>query len=204
MRHRLTLIFSLMLISCFSAFGERKFHHAVKEAVMAEMKAYPKSTLKDFYKNFFQDKFGPGHLVTDTASAGKYLRSELASCTDIKGALYEQTGWQGNFIRVNLSVIKNGQISYEHFFDAFLESVNNIQKPTIKQWTNEWSRIEKIIRSMNLNLPNYEADKNFIDANLKAGIVQGEHSEVFVSDYSPHYRIIARKIFYKEIYPFLK
>ena len=52
MRHRLTLIFSLMLISCFSAFGERKFHHAVKEAVMAEMKAYPKSTLKDIYKNF--------------------------------------------------------------------------------------------------------------------------------------------------------
>lgn len=41
------------------------------------MMKYPLCEQRDVYKNFFQDYFGPGHIVTDTASAAKYLRHEL-------------------------------------------------------------------------------------------------------------------------------
>lgn len=50
----------------------------IEVAVRRQMERYPESRLIDYYKNFFQDKFGPGHMVRDTASAGAYLRRELA------------------------------------------------------------------------------------------------------------------------------
>ena len=117
----LTLFFLFCL--CLSATEKKDFEKAVHVAVSRQMQKYPKSTLKDLYKNFFQDKFGPGHIIGDTASAGNYLRRELASYTECTGDIAEPTGWEGNFLRVNLSVIKNGQIPYATFFDAFVRSV---------------------------------------------------------------------------------
>ena len=43
----------------------------IRAAVENQLKAYPKSTLQDLYKNFFQDYFGPGHIVSDTTSDRK-------------------------------------------------------------------------------------------------------------------------------------
>ena len=52
----------------------------------------------------------------------------------IEGAAAEPTGWEGNFYRVNLSVIKKGQIPYAVFFDAFVRSVNGIRPITVAAW----------------------------------------------------------------------
>jgi hypothetical protein len=80
----------------------------IRTAVENHLEAYPKSTLQDLYKHFFQDYFGPGHIVSDTSSAGAYLDRELALFEQAPGAYYEPTGYNGNFYRVNLSVIKRG------------------------------------------------------------------------------------------------
>ena len=154
-------------------------------------------------KNFFQDKFGPGHIISDTTAAGNYLRRELASYTECAGDVAEPTGWEGNFLRVNLSVIKNGRISYQTFFDAFVRSVNGIRPVTVAEWQKEWLRIESVIRSMGLSLPDYEADRKEIEERLDRGEYVGHHSQVFEESYSPHYRIISRQIFEKELQPLL-
>lgn len=168
------------------------------------MQGYPKSTLKDLYKNFFQDKFGPGHIVSDTTAAGNYLRREMASYTETEGEIAEPTGWEGNFYRVNLSVIKNGQIPYQTFFDAFIRSVNGIRPVTVAEWQKEWNRIEGIIRSMNLSLPDYENDRKEIDDRLERGEYVGHHSKAFEDSYSPHYRIISKEIFEQELQPLIQ
>ncbi|WP_297909002.1 hypothetical protein [uncultured Parabacteroides sp.] len=201
----------IMLLACMSflfslhisAEGKKGFEDAVRLAVSRQMDAYPKSTLKDLYKNFFQDKFGPGHLISDTIGAGNYLRRELASYSRTEGVLAEPTGWEGNFFRVNLSVIKNNQVPYDIFFDAFVRSVNGIRPITVPEWQKEWHQIEAIIRSMNLSLPDYESDKAEIESRLDKGEYVGHHSKVFEDSYSPHYRIISREIFEKEIKPLL-
>ena len=198
----LTLFFLFCL--CLSATEKRDFEEAVRVAVSRQMQKYPKSTLKDLYKNFFQDKFGPGHIIGDTASAGNYLRRELASYTECTGDIAEPTGWEGNFLRVNLSVIKNGQIPYATFFDAFVRSVNGIRPVTGDQWQKEWLRIEAIVRSMDLALPGYEADRKEIEERLGRGEFVGHHSKVFEDSYSPHYRIVSKDIFEKELKPLLK
>lgn len=198
-------ILFLFLLICLTLQGadKKEFEQAVRSAVERQMQRYPKSTLKDLYKNFFQDKFGPGHLIGDTAAAGNYLRKELASYTVVSGEVAEPTGWEGNFLRVNLSVIKTGQIPYPIFFDAFVRSVNGISPMPVSEWQKEWEQIEAVIRSMNLSLPDYEADRKEIDDRLNKGEYVGHHSRVFEDTYTPHYRIIRKDIFENELKPLL-
>lgn len=203
MRKSVFLLLSILLCTSLQAVEKDVFNEAVRNAVARQMKAYPKSTLKDLYKNFFQDKFGPGHIISDTASAGNYLRRELASYSEIEGEIAEPTGWEGNFYRVNLSVIKEGKIPYQTYFDAFIRSVQGIQPVAVSDWQKEWRAIELIIRSMNLSLPGYADDRKEIEERLERGEYVGHHSKVFEETYSPHYRIISKQIFEKELQPML-
>lgn len=198
-------LFMFFFLLCGNLFAAEKkgFEVSVREAVARQMQTYPKSTLKDLYKNFFQDKFGPGHIISDTTAAGNYFRRELNSYSKIEGAVAEPTGWEGNFLRVNLSVIKTGQISYDTFFDAFVRSVNGIRPVTVAEWQKEWLQIETIIRSMNLTLPDYDADRKEIEERLNRGEYVGHHSKTFEETYNPHYRIISKQIFEKELQPLL-
>lgn len=183
---------------------DRAFDEAVRDAVVRQMDTYPRSTLKDLYKNFFQDKFGPGHLIADTTAAAAYIRRELNEFTTSDGLLLEETGWEGHFYRVNLSLIKDGTIPYAAFFDAFVLSVNSIVPVTVEAWRIEWGQIERIIADMNLALPDYEEDRVSIDKRLQLGEYVGHHSKQFEEHYSPHYRIISKEIFEKELRHYLK
>jgi hypothetical protein len=203
MRKSVFLLLSILLYTSLQAVEKDVFNEAVRNAVARQMKAYPKSTLKDLYKNFFQDKFGPGHIISDTTSAGNYLRRELASYSEIEGEIAEPTGWEGNFYRVNLSVIKEGKIPYQTYFDAFIRSVQGIQPVAVSDWKKEWQAIELIIRSMNLSLPGYADDRKEIEERLERGEYVGHHSKVFEETYSPHYRIVSKQIFEKELQPML-
>ena len=175
----------------------------IRIAVENHLKIYPKSTLQDLYKNFFQDYFGPGHIVNDTTSAGAYLNRELSSFDNATGVYYEPTGYNGNFYRVNLSVIKEGIISRDVFFDAFIRSVTNIQSITIEEWKKEWAQIDSVIQTMDLSLANYSQDRENIFSLLEQGKYVMYHSGLFSEAYDPHYRIIKRKIFLEEILPLL-
>lgn len=47
---------------------------AVTKAIEEQMNTYPESTLKDIYKSFFQDAFGPGHLIPESEEGKKKWR----------------------------------------------------------------------------------------------------------------------------------
>ncbi len=186
-----------------SLMGQNDFEQAVRNTVLRQIEVYPESTLKDLYKNFFQDEFGPGHIVSDTTAAGNYLRRELDSYSGIAGEIAEPLGWKNNFYRVNLSLIKTGQVPYTVYFDAFVRSVNSITPMPVSEWKKEWGRIEAVICSMGLTLPGFETDKKEIDARLESGEYVGHHSKAYEETYNPHYRIMSRDIFEKEILPLL-
>ena len=193
-----------MLICGFVCNAQTVFELAVKKAIDNQLAVYPHSTLQDLYKNFFQDRFGPGHLIPDTAKAGNYLRNELAAIDKASGAYYEPTGWEGRFYRVNLSVIKENLVPYHLFFDAFVRSVNQIVPVSIEEWKAEWIAIDSCIKTLNLNLSDYEKDRQAIFEMLERGEYVMHHSTLFETHYSPHYRIIEKTVFEKEILPFLQ
>ena len=175
----------------------------VKTAVERIMADYPASTLQDIYKSFFQDKFGPEHIISDTIAARKYLLSEL-NRTDIDSiVVLEPTGIKGNYIRVGLGAIKSGKVDVSAFLSAFIRSANEADKSVVEQWAGEWAEAVEQIDEMNLNLENYEADKEAISQILQQGRYVMHHSSQYRETYNPHYRIIAKEIFETEILPLL-
>jgi len=204
MTQKFYLLFFLFVIMPACANEKSDFENAVRESVTRQMKQYPKSTLKDIYKSFFQDKYGPGHIINDTTAASRYLLNELNSYSEITEEIAEPTGWQHNFYRVNLSVIKNNLVPYKILLDAFIRSANETEPIPIEDWKNEWYQIEKIIKSMELSLPDYDKDCSEIEEQLKEGNYVGHHSDAYEDAYQPHYRIISKKIFEEEILPLLE
>lgn len=173
--------------------AEVPFEDAVRQSVTYQMETYPKSTLRDIYKNFFQDRFGPGHLITDTVSAGNYLKSELKYARSFNGKDFDNLGWQGNFVRVNLRLIKDSIIAYDQFFKSFIESVIDLKPTSQDAWIKEWTAIDSIIYTMDLKLPDYQNDRSEIFNLLINGNFVMHHSESFIKSYDPHYRIMDRK-----------
>lgn len=176
----------------------------IRQSVERQMERYPHSTLRDLYKNYFQDRFGPGHIIADEKAADNYLRYELENSATMEGDDYEPTGYEERFMRVNLSVIADGRVSYDKYLSAFVRSVNGIEPITVEQWREEWKVIDEVIAEMRLNLPNYEADRAEIWALLERGEYVMHHSKLFEQHYDPHYRIIEREIFQREILPLIE
>ncbi|MBQ8553407.1 MAG: hypothetical protein IJ431_04325 [Alistipes sp.] len=176
----------------------------IRQSVERQMDRYPHSTLRDLYKNYFQDRFGPGHIIADEKAADNYLRYELENAATMEGDDYEPTGYEERFMRVNLSVIADGRVPYDKYLSAFVRSVNGIEPITIEQWREEWKVIDEVINEMNLNLPDYEADRAEIWALLERGEYVMHHSKLFEQHYDPHYRIIEREIFQREILPLIE
>lgn len=202
--NKFRFLFALFLLLSLSSCHRDNSEKLIRDAVDRQMETYPKSTLCDLYKNFFQDQFGPEHLIKDTTMAGNYLRKELSSFEEFDGALYEPTGYEGNFYRVNLSIIKLGLIDYETFFNAFIRSAKGIQPTPIEDWKIKWEKINVIIAEEYPDLENYAQDNAKIDSLLQSGHYVMHHSITFNKTYNFHYRIISKEIFEKDILPIIK
>jgi hypothetical protein len=169
-----------------------------------QLNIYPELTLRDLYKSFFQDRFGPGHIISDTLSAKLYLDEELSEFESSHNPDVEPTGWENNYVRVNLSLLKRELIPKQAFLEAFIESANSAEHPKIKIWKSEWTRILRLIEEMQLDLPDFARDKTFIDSLLMADKYAIHHSRRFNEAYRPHYRIIDRTIFEDRLRKYLR
>ena len=164
-------ILLFLALSLFT-FHFSHFHAQCGEALLAYAKKYPAAEATDLYKLVFQDLYGPGHLLTDSAAAMRYISTEVAemddaaypnelhSINDGPFPLYEYTLCDSNFVRVNLVLVKRGWFSLEHLVSAVLRSAQGLPTP----------------------------DPKFVMS----------HSANFKAAYNPHYRIIRRDIFERE------
>lgn len=165
---------------------------------------YPASQYRDIYKNFMQDFFGPGHILADTAAAGRYLRQELNEAAPYGGPLYEKTGYRGNFYRVNLSLIKDGVIPYDVFFKTFVESVQGIVPPSGEDWMEKWALIDKVITRKGLHFQDEETDRKDLARQFAEGDYVVHHSRRYNDFVHFHYRIISRDNFEKTLLPLIR
>lgn len=168
------------------------------------LKQYPKARLLDIYKSCFQDYMGAEHLVNDTASAKAYLDQELAT-TDTGSLMawyYEPCGVNGNYVRVSLRAVKEGIITADALLNAFIASAGG-ERSTVESWATRWHEMVSAIEGMGLALPHYEQDKQFIEEVLAKGKYAISHSPDYRDAYSPHYRIVRRDIFERDLKPLL-
>ena len=204
MKNCLWMMTLLLALSCGRTSQPREA--SVRAAVERQMHEYPASTLRDLYKSFFQDRFGPGHIVSDTTAAGNYLRRELAQAAETggyAGCYYEPAGCGEQFCRVSLAVIAEGLVPYDRYFDAFIRSVREIEPVEVSAWREEWQQIEATIDAMTLDLPDYAADRAAIRRLLDEGGYASHHSRAYNEHSRPHYRLIRKDIFESELRPLI-
>ncbi len=191
------LILVVLIFIIFNKCKKDEKTEKIQEAVMFELSHYPEASLVDIYKNFFQDAYGPGHLIPDTSGALNYLRYESDNAFKFDTTLWQPLGYQNNFYRINLLLIKEKKIPFNEFFTAFVESANSICPPPVEEWKDEWDFILESINKMDLDIKNYHQDKEYIDSMLSDGKYMIHHSEHYINKYNPHYRIVSKNHFKK-------
>lgn len=185
---------------CLAVHGQ-----SIEGFVNGLMERYPRARLLDIYKSSFQDYMGAEHLVSDTASVRGYLEQELATTTadELLPWYWEPCGTYSNYVRVSLRAVHEGLITADALLNAFIASANSADRPSVDDWAAQWHIIVKVIDLMNLDLPEYAQDKQFIDSVLEKGKYAISHSPDYRNAYNPHYRIVSRDIFARDLAPFL-
>ena len=175
----------------------------IEKFIKWQMESYPESRLLDIYKSCFQDYMGAEHLVSDSERVKAYLDEELETTTldELMPWYYEPCGIDSNYFRVSIRAIKENIITEEMLLDAFVRSANSVERPSVESWRNRWHMIIGTIDQMQLALPHYDEDKVFIDSILTIGKYAISHSPEYRETYHPHYRIVGKGIFEREIKP---
>ncbi|MDR2126716.1 MAG: hypothetical protein LBP63_07795 [Prevotellaceae bacterium] len=203
MKHQiLTSFFVFLALSGCTTIMEEK----IKLSISEQIDRYPKSTLQDIYKNFYQDYFGSEHAIPDKKDVEDYLIHELSVMQEFNyDTIIERTGWRHNFVRIPLSLIKNGQIPADELLQAFIESASKIDRHKADKWVDEWHNIVKTIEKMHLDIADFDSDKEKIAELLNQNPrIALHHSKIFKNTYNPHYRIVEKTIYNKRLKPFIK
>ena len=198
--------FHLFLILAFVLFPSCQ-PDPTRKAIEQQLKLYPETRVQDIYKSFCQDNLGPGHLIPNPEAARAYLLSELGTYrADLESGRYAKpeerivpVGDAANYVRVDLSVVLDGLVDEETLLDAFVRSANEGKTLSTDEWEEKWAAVAAIIRKDFPSLPDAEQDLAFIDSLMAEGHYILHHSRIFNETYHPHYRIVARDIFDKEL-----
>lgn len=180
-------------------------------AIRQQLIDFPESRAQDFYKSFCQDNLGPEHLIPDPAAAARYLQEELQTYRDdLDSARYDApelqyypVGDEGNYVRVDLSVILDSLVDEKAFLDAFVRSANEGKKASVEEWTLKWQGVAQMLRKGHAGIPELDKDLATLDSLMAEGHFIMRHSDAFRNAYHPHYRIIARDIFHTELKPLI-
>ena len=196
------LLLVLALACSFSLFGQPIDTTAMRSAIERQLATYPESTLQDIYKSFYQEHFGPGHIISDTASVRRYLMRELSEMSETQSPYFEPTGSQGDYVRVYLSAVADSLITAEQLLDAFVRSANLWQEPTVN-WMEKWEAIVSIIQANKMEVQGFEAGLPLLTEAARNNQAV-HHSRHYNEAYHPHYRIVERSIFEQELKPTLQ
>ena len=188
------LPFTLLACSRAGSFPET----AVREMCEQMVAQYPEANLQDVYKTCYQDFFGAEHLMQDTAAARAYLRYELSELenegmSESGMPLREPTGFRHRFVRINLAMVVNGEMSEEELLQRFIEAagderMNDLRDERMNEWAEEWAQIERIAIEVQPAWQDEELQALLREAADNRQAVR--HSESFRNTYKPHYRII--------------
>lgn len=173
---------------------DEKQNARIEKAIISELKYYPEARLRDIYKNFFQDAFGPGHLIPDTTRAGNYLNYELQQPIG-DTLIWQAIGPENDYYRINLQLVTEGILPRSVLLEAMVESAPLARNPDMETWKKEWETAMNVMEKMNLQIPDFENDKKEIEALLERGEYVMHHSNHYNKTYQRHYRIIHKSVF---------
>ncbi len=163
--------------------------HRILKTTACLLRKYPESSLIDIYKSFFQDEYGPGHLLEDGDKPRQYFFQELSVMTSRGRHTLEPCGTGCRFFRAPMDTVLDGLISPEEFYEGFIEGASGFSLPDLRQWVIRWEEILSVIQPLIDRIPDKRDDEKKISEALQSGRAVMHHSTGYVKAYDPHYRI---------------
>jgi len=170
-----------------------------------QIENHPNQTLQDVYKSCYQDEYGPGHLISNESSAINSLFQEINSIEKDYNppTLIEKTGIHGNYLRVDLTLVRDGIVPFFVLFRALTISATIGGQKSDKNWDKIWNEIAQAIIDSDLRFENFEEDLERLEIISKSDDKVVHHSEMYENTYHPHYRIIEKNVFNDVIKPYI-
>jgi len=160
--------------------------HKIDEIIKTELALHPRASLQNFYKLFFQSYFGAEHALTDFDSARRYFENELSNLPNESDFIVQDISVNFPIYRVNLQVIKQGLITADELFEAFLKSTQTPVSTSKQDWPEIWLEIEKILNPL---ISPFQTEILKLREAASNGYTV-HHSQLYRDLYKPHYRII--------------
>ena len=170
-----------------------------------QIENHPNQTLQDVYKSCYQDEYGPGHLISNESSAINSLFQEINSIEkDYSPTTFiEKTGIYGNYLRVDLTLVRDGIVPFFVLFRALKISATIGGQKSDKNWDKIWNEIAQAIIDSDIRFENFEEDLDRLEKISKSDDKVVHHSEMYEDTYHPHYRIIEKNVYNDVIKPYI-
>lgn len=164
---------------------------------------YPEATLQDVYKSMFQDRFGVAHMLGSREAVEAYIERELQLCDTHRkvSEYFEVCGWRGDFVRVDLGIVRDGRMTVEELADMFVQSANlapRADSVALRAWEAEWRTIVEQCYSRLRVIDDFGRDSVRLAELISRGEYVVHHSHRYNDHYAPHYRIVHRSLLCKE------
>ena len=117
---------------------------------------------------------------------------------------YEYAGIEGNYVRVNIKLIKDGKLELGRFVKLLMLSAKQDNPMPLYDGRGQWQRLQTILNNVHPRPNNFESDAQRLQQMFDRGEYVFHHSTRFNQAYAPHYRLIRRDLFEQEILPLLK
>ena len=194
MKHWLSLSIVLLTLSVHAQTLDTS---SIRIAVERQLRDYPESTLQDIYKSFYQNRFGTGHMISDSVATERYLYKELEAmvsdpATDER-RYWEPVGADTQHVRIYLQAVVDGRVTPQQLNSAFFRSAQ-VQRTVPFDWATEWETIQQVIHDNHLSVAEGEADSARL-AEMSRTNAAAHHSRRYNAAYHPHYRVVRRELF---------
>jgi uridine kinase len=161
----------------------------IKAIILEHYDRYPKMQIQDIVKLLYQNEFGVGHLITNSAASLRRIKEEYAMLqqnTLIKNNLFETIG--NGLYRLNLSAVKHTNIAITTINQIFVNTGKLVMGSELG-FEAKLSILQRCCQNEELPFP-----VNNINAYLSMLKTQGyppiSHSEQYRLAYAPAYRIV--------------
>lgn len=149
-----------------------------------ELSLFPKSTLTDIYKLFFQNSCGSNHFFKSITEIKSSMEKEI---TKMKKLSFSYPTYDISYIlpvkRFSLKDIYYNKFDVNFVADRFFALSINEMSLNSSQWEKEWSEISLLTLTIKKDIVN---DLN--ETNLDYSQAT-HHSSIYKENYHPHYRI---------------
>lgn len=171
-----------------------EFLRTVKTLAWREFVLFPKATLIDYYKLFFQGTFGPGHIIDDRESAYQALLSEYTGSSRSELPFVQDISFINPYCRISLEVIEKQMLSVEEFTDILMGSCHVLTPITPVEWNEAWQDIQEILFVILPKLHDKKLVTLIHEQSYGDRIPIFRHSDTFRNSYNPHYRLIRKDL----------